>query len=121
MAASKKRAPFKGVAHVKSGFNNTILTITSISGDTVAWASGGMDQKGARKATGHAAEEASKDLAKRVVEMGMGEVDIRLSGPGAGRDSSVRGLASGGLRICAITEETPIPHNGCTRRKRKRN
>lgn len=120
MATQKKKAPHKGIAHVKATFNNTRLTVTTVSGDAVAWASGGMEQKGARKATGHAAEEAAKGLAGRLVEMGMIEVDIKLSGPGAGRDSSVRGLAAGGLRICAITEQTPIPHNGCRRRKRKR-
>jgi small subunit ribosomal protein S11 len=120
-ARSKKKAPVTGIAYVDSTFNNTIITVTTVSGDAVASCSGGRTQKGARKATAHAAEEAGKFVGARVVEMGMAEVHVRIKGPGSGRDAAVRGLAAAGLRVMTVTECTPIPHNGCRRRKKKRN
>lgn len=118
---SKKRAPSTGVVHVQASFNNTIITIASMSGDPVTWASGGFTQKNARKGTAFAAEEAAKIAGGRAKEMGMAEVHVRLNGAGAGREATVRGVLASGLKVLSITECTKAPHNGARRRKEKRN
>jgi small subunit ribosomal protein S11 len=117
---TSKKAPSLGNAYIKATFNNTVVTITTPSGDTVCWASGGKTQKNARKSTSHAAEEAAKYAGARAVDMGMSQVCVMIKGPGSGRESAVRGLHSAGLKVLRIVEATPIPHNGCRRRKKKR-
>lgn len=121
---TKKRAQHvvpAGVAHVKASFNNTIVTITDPSGRVVAWASAGkVNFSGSRKSSAFAATVAAQDAAKTAVGQGMKEVEVNLKGPGAGRESAVRGLQSSGLMITSIRDVTPVPHNGCRARKRRR-
>lgn len=110
-----------GVAHVKASFNNTIVTITDPSGKVISWASAGkVNFSGSRKSSAFAATVAAQDAAKVAASMGMKEVEVNLKGPGAGRESAVRGLQSSGLSISAIRDVTPVPHNGCRARKRRR-
>jgi len=110
-----------GVAHVQSTFNNTIITITDNVGATVVWASAGTSGfKGARKGTPFAAQLAAKDAATKAREYGVRYVDVRLKGPGAGRESSIRAMQAAGLEIKSIKDVTPIPHNGCRVRRRRR-
>jgi small subunit ribosomal protein S11 len=129
-AANKKNVKTKkkvlqnvpsGIAHVKATFNNTIIAITDPSGRVIAWASGGkVNFSGSRKSSAFAATVAAQDAAKIAASMGMKEVEVNLKGPGAGRESAVRGLQSAGLMITAIRDTTPVPHNGCRPRKRRR-
>src|SRR3990167_11327211 len=117
----KKRQVSSGIAHVKSTFNNTIVTITDPSGNVVAWSSAGkVNFSGSRKSSAFAATVAAQDAAKTAMSMGMKEVEVNLKGPGAGRESAVRGLQSAGLIISIIRDKTPVPHNGCRARKRRR-
>lgn len=110
-----------GIAYVKATFNNTIVTITDPSGNAIAWASAGKANfKGSRKSSAFAATIAAQDAAKIAVAMGMKEIEVNLKGPGAGRESAVRGLQSAGLLISVIRDRTPVPHNGCRPRKRRR-
>lgn len=110
-----------GVAHVKATFNNTIVTITDPSGQVISWASAGKAGfKGSRKSSAFAATVAAQDAGKVAVGSGMKEVEVNLKGPGAGRESAVRGLQSAGLVITTIKDSTPVPHNGCRARKRRR-
>ncbi len=110
-----------GVAHIQSTFNNTIVTFTDKNGDVLAWAtSGGSGFKGTRKGTPFAAQVASENAAKKVIAMGMKEVDVRVKGPGAGRETAIRAIQSSGIRIKSIKDVTPIPHNGCRPPKRRR-
>lgn len=110
-----------GVAHVKSTFNNTIISITDLTGNVIAWASAGKSgYSGSRKSSAFAATVAAQDAAKIAMGLGMKELDVVISGPGAGRESAVRGLQSAGLMINFIRDETPVPHNGCRARKRRR-
>jgi small subunit ribosomal protein S11 len=110
-----------GVAHIRSTFNNTLITITDHSGATVVWASAGTAGfKGARKGTPFAAQLAAKDAATKARDYGVRYVDVRLKGPGAGRESSIRALQAAGLEIKSIKDVTPIPHNGCRVRRRRR-
>lgn len=110
-----------GVAHIQSTFNNTIITITDNAGGTVVWASAGTSGfKGARKGTPFAAQLAAKDAATKAKDFGVRYVDVRLTGPGAGRESSIRALQAAGLEIKSIRDVTPIPHNGCRVRRRRR-
>jgi small subunit ribosomal protein S11 len=110
-----------GVAHVKATFNNTIVSITDLTGNVVAWASAGKSgYSGSRKSSAFAATVAAQDAAKVAMGLGMKEVEVNLSGPGAGRESAVRGLQSAGLAISIIRDKTPVPHNGCRARKRRR-
>lgn len=113
-------APTTGVATVNSTFNNTIITIADLNGHTICAASGGMTQKGSRKATSHAAQEAAKIVGNKVSAMGMLECKVILKGPGSGRDASVRGLSASGLKILTIADKTPIAHGGVRKRKKKR-
>jgi small subunit ribosomal protein S11 len=110
-----------GVVYINSTFNNTLITITDVNGNTIAWASAGVRGfKGSRKSTPFAAQLAADDAARKAQDHGMQTVSVRVSGPGAGRESALRGLQSAGLRISSIKDVTPIPHNGCRPPKRRR-
>jgi len=110
-----------GVVHVSATFNNTIIAITDPSGHIVAWGSAGRSgYKGSRKSSAFAATVAAQDAGKAAVALGMREVEVNLKGPGAGREPAVRGLLSAGLQVTAIRDRTPVPHNGCRSRKRRR-
>jgi small subunit ribosomal protein S11 len=116
-----KRVVPKGVAHVLASFNNTIITITDLNGETLSWDSAGsVGFKGSRKSTPFAAQKAAEKAAEKAMKMGVREVEVRVNGPGSGRESAVRALAASGLKIRAIEDVTPIPHNGCRPRKRRR-
>ena len=116
----KRTCPSAGVAHVSSTYNNTIVTLCDMNGAVVAASSGGVTQKGARKGTPFAAQEAGKLVGKKVVDMGMQEVRVILRGPGSGRESAVRGLLTAGLKILTIADRSPLPHGGVRVRKKKR-
>lgn len=110
-----------GIAHIQASFNNTIVTITDMSGNSVVWASSGSQQfKGSRKSTPFAAQKAGESAAKKAMEHGMRQVDVYVNGPGSGRESAIRSLQAAGLRINLIRDVTPIPHNGCRPPKRRR-
>lgn len=110
-----------GIAHVKATFNNTVVSITDPAGNMISWASAGKANfSGSRKSSAFAATVAAQDAAKIATGMGMKEVEVNLKGPGAGRESAVRGLQSAGLLITVIRDVTPVPHNGCRPRKRRR-
>jgi small subunit ribosomal protein S11 len=110
-----------GIVHVKATFNNTIVAITDLTGNVISWASAGKaGYIGSRKSSAFAATVAAQDAAKVAMGVGMKEVEVNLSGPGAGRESAVRGLQSAGLLITIIRDKTPVPHNGCRPRKRRR-
>lgn len=110
-----------GIAHVKSTFNNTIIAITDPAGRVIAWSSAGkVNFSGSRKSSAFAATVAAQDAAKAAAALGMREMEVNLKGPGAGRESAVRGLQSAGITITAIRDKTPVPHNGCRARKRRR-
>ncbi len=116
----KKEIGF-GVAYIQSTFNNTIITITDHQGNTICWASAGTAGfKGARKGTPFAAQLAAKDASAKAKEFGVRYVDVKVKGPGAGRESAIRALQAEGLEIKSIRDITPIPHNGCRPRKRRR-
>lgn len=111
----------RGIVHVKATQNNTIVTITDMAGETLAWDSAGtIGFKGARKATPFAATRAGEQVGQKVRKLGMAEVEVRIKGTGAGRESAVTGVASAGIRVTAVEDRTPIPHNGCRPRKRRR-
>lgn len=115
-----KQVP-SGIASVKATFNNTIITITDPSGKVIAWASAGkVGYSGSRKSSAFAATVAAQDVGKAAMSFGMKEVEVNLKGPGAGRESAVRGLLSAGLAVTIIKDTTPVPHNGCRARKRRR-
>lgn len=123
MAKKKKarRSSAKGVVHITSTFNNTKVTITDMRGETLAWASAGVvGFKGSRKSTPFAAQKAAERAAQTALKMGVKEVEVRVRGPGSGRESAVRALSSAGLTVKAIEDRTPLPHNGCRPRKRRR-
>ncbi|MEM8727449.1 MAG: 30S ribosomal protein S11 [Chlamydiota bacterium] len=110
-----------GIAHVKATFNNTIVSITDPSGNLVAWASAGKTNfSGSRKSSAFAASVVAKNAGELAMNRGMKEIEVYLKGPGAGRESAVRGFQSAGLIITLIKDKTPIPHNGCRPRKRRR-
>jgi small subunit ribosomal protein S11 len=110
-----------GVAHVLASFNNTIVTITDSQGNTIAWSSAGSQGfKGSRKSTPYAAQVAAEDAGRKAREHGMETIEIEVSGPGSGRESALRALQAVGLNVTAIRDVTPIPHNGCRPRKRRR-
>lgn len=123
--ATKKRRERKnvekGAAHIRSTFNNTIITITDMNGNAVSWASAGeLGYKGSRKSTPYAAQMAAETAAKIAVDQGMKTVEVYVKGPGSGRESAIRALQSVGLEITMIKDVTPIPHNGCRPPKRRR-
>ena len=110
-----------GIAHIKSTFNNTIVNITDLNGDTIAWGSAGaMGFKGSRKSTPFAAQVTANSVAKLAQEHGVVKVDVRVKGVGSGRETAVRSLQAAGLEIGKITDVTPVPHNGCRPPKRRR-
>jgi small subunit ribosomal protein S11 len=117
----QSRKVLVGVAHIKSTFNNTIVSITDNSGHVIAWASTGMKGfKGSKKGTPFAAQQAAELVAGKAKDMGVLEVDVLVKGPGAGRETAIRALQSAGLVIRSILDKTPIPHNGCRPKKRRR-
>jgi small subunit ribosomal protein S11 len=117
----KTKAPAHGIAHVFASFNNTMITITDMQGNTVAWATAGSRGfKGSRKSTPFAAQVAAGDAAKRAATLGMRSCAVMISGPGSGRESALRAIQGAGLRITLIRDVTPIPHNGCRPPKRRR-
>ncbi|MDD7316309.1 MAG: 30S ribosomal protein S11 [Bacillales bacterium] len=116
-----KRAYTKGVAHIHSTFNNTIITISDEQGNVIAWSSAGaLGFKGAKKSTPFAAQLAGESAGKAAYDQGLRTVDVLVKGPGPGRESAVRSLATAGLQVLSITDTTPIPHNGCRPPKRPR-
>lgn len=116
-----KRTYTRGVAHIHASFNNTIITITDVQGNVIAWSSAGaLGYRGARKATPFAAQLASEAAAKSAFDQGLRQVDVDVKGPGPGRESAVRALAVAGLQVLSIQDVTPIPHNGCRPPKRTR-
>jgi small subunit ribosomal protein S11 len=117
----ERKVGIAGVAHVRSSFNNTIVTITDQDGHTVAWASAGkVGFKGSRKSTPFAAQIAAENTAKEALSLGLKKVEVWVKGPGAGREAAIRSLQAAGLEIMAIKDVTPIPHNGCRPPKRRR-
>ncbi len=110
-----------GVAHVNSTFNNTMITITDAQGNTISWSSAGaLGFKGSRKSTPYAAQVAAEDAAKKAADHGMRTLEVEVRGPGSGRESALRALQAAGFLITSIRDVTPIPHNGCRPRKRRR-
>jgi len=117
----EKKNITEGVAHIQSTFNNTIITITDMSGNVIAWSSAGMQGfKGSRKSTPFAAQMAAEDAVKKAKEHGLRTVQVYVKGPGSGRESALRSLQVAGLKITLIRDVTPIPHNGCRPPKRRR-
>ncbi len=110
-----------GVAHIKSSFNNTIISITDQRGDVIAWASAGnVGFKGSRKSTPFAAQMAAEQAARRAMEHGVRKVDVQVKGPGSGRETAIRSIQQAGIEVTGIKDCTPIPHNGCRQNKRRR-
>ncbi len=116
-----KKNVASGIAHIQSTFNNTIVTFTDNDGNVLCWATSGESGfKGTRKGTPFAAQVASENAAKKALNFGMKEVDVRVKGPGAGRETAIRAIQSAGIRVKSIKDVTPIPHNGCRPPKRRR-
>jgi len=116
-----RRNVARGIAHIKATFNNTMVTITDMNGDVLCGASAGtVGFKGTRKSTPFAAQRAVEQAARAARKFGMREVEVRVKGPGTGRDSAVTALQAGGLRIYSIEDVTPLPHNGCRPKKKRR-
>ncbi|MBM4075248.1 MAG: 30S ribosomal protein S11 [Planctomycetes bacterium] len=125
MAKTKKRKVRKnvtrGIAFIKASFNNTIVTITDPAGDVLCWATAGtVGFKGSRKSTPFAAQRAAETCSERAAKFGVRELEVRVKGPGSGRESAITGLQSSGVQIRIIEDITPLPHNGCRPRKRRR-
>ena len=117
----EKKHVESGAAHIRSTFNNTIVTITDSNGNTIAWASaGGLGFKGSRKSTPFAAQMAAEQAAKAAIDQGMRSADVFVKGPGAGREAAIRALQAAGIEVNSIKDVTPIPHNGCRPPKRRR-
>ncbi len=120
----KKKITLKipsGIAYIKSTFNNTIITITDRGGNTLVWGSAGtVGFKGTKKSTPYAAQVAAKEVAKKAKEIGLKELMVRVKGPGPGREAAIRSLQSAGLTIKSVKDVTPVPHNGCRPRKKRR-
>ena len=117
----EKKNILSGVVHIQSTFNNTIITITDSAGNVVAWSSAGVQGfKGSRKSTPFAAQRAGEKCAKTAMRHGVREVEIQVKGPGSGREGAISAIQQAGLRIASIEDVTPIPHNGCRPRKRRR-
>jgi len=111
----------KGQAHIRSSFNNTIVTLSDVAGNVLAWSSAGeLGFKGSRKSTPYAAQTAAAEAAKRAMEHGLKTVEVFVKGPGSGREAAIRALQAAGLDITSIKDVTPIPHNGCRPPKRRR-
>jgi len=111
----------EGIAHIKATFNNTVITLTNKFGNVISWASGGTSGfKGSRKSTPFAAQQASMQAAREAMDLGLTTVEVRVRGPGSGREAAIRSLQVAGLEISAIKDVTPVPHNGCRPPKRRR-
>ena len=118
---TKKVVEAEGIAHVKATFNNTVITITDNAGNTIVWASAGKAGfKGSKKSTPFAATVAGEQVGREAVNMGVKRVDVRVQGPGSGRESAIQALAAAGLFIKSILDVTPLPHNGCRPPKKRR-
>lgn len=118
---SERKNITSGVAHVNATFNNTMITIADVQGNTIAWSSaGGMGFRGSRKSTPYAAQVAAEDCGKKAMEHGMKTLEVRVKGPGSGRESALRALQAVGFTITGIKDVTPVPHNGCRPPKRRR-
>lgn len=116
-----KRSVSSGVAHVKASFNNTTVTITDARGDTLCWATSGTTGfKGSRKSTPFAGQMAAQQAAEKAIKFGMKEVEVRVKGPGSGRESAITAIQQAGLIVKSIEDVTPLPHNGCRPKKRRR-
>jgi small subunit ribosomal protein S11 len=110
-----------GVVHIKSSFNNTIITISDTEGNVIAWASsGGVGFKGSRKSTPYAAQQAAEKAARAAMEHGLRRAEVQVKGPGSGRDTAVRSIQNAGIEVISIKDVTPVPHNGCRPPKRRR-
>ncbi len=122
MAAKRERKQVeKAIAHVKASFNNTIITVTDAAGETLCWASAGTVQfKGTRKSTPYAAQRAAESAAEKARKLGVKEIEVRVNGPGSGRESAISAFQGAGIRIVSIEDVTPLPHNGCRPPKRRR-
>jgi small subunit ribosomal protein S11 len=117
----ERRTVAEGIAHIQSTFNNTVITITDMGGNALAWASaGGQGFRGSRKGTPFAAQTAAELVARKVMDQGMRKVDVLVKGPGSGREAAIRALQSAGLEVSMIRDVTPIPHNGPRPPKRRR-
>ncbi|MBX6722225.1 MAG: 30S ribosomal protein S11 [Dactylosporangium sp.] len=117
----ERRHVDRGIAHIRSTFNNTIITITDPAGNAISWGtSGALGFKGSRKGTPFAAQTAAEHAARRAMENGMREVEVYVKGPGSGREAAIRALQAAGLEVSVIKDVTPIPHNGCRPPKRRR-
>jgi small subunit ribosomal protein S11 len=117
----EKRVVHTGTVHVQATFNNTIVTISDPEGNTISWSSAGsLGFRGSRKGTPFAAQQASMTAASKAKEVGLRSVEVRVSGPGSGRESAIRALATAGLEVRGIKDSTPIPHNGCRPPKKRR-
>jgi small subunit ribosomal protein S11 len=111
----------RGAAHIRSSFNNTIVTITDVNGNSIAWASaGGLGFKGSRKSTPYAAQMTAESAAKSAIDHGLRTIEVFVKGPGSGREAAIRALQAAGLEVSMIKDVTPIPHNGCRPPKRRR-
>jgi len=120
---TKKKGPVdsNGVAHIKATFNNTVISLTDTFGNVVSWATAGkVGFKGSRKSTPFAAQMAAENAAREAMDLGMRRIDIRVKGPGSGREAAIRALQAAGLEVASIRDVTPIPHNGCRPPKRRR-
>nr|YP_009315605.1 Ribosomal protein S11 [Liagora brachyclada]SCW24263.1 Ribosomal protein S11 [Liagora brachyclada] len=116
-----KKNIVNGITHIKSTFNNTIITITDLKGQTIAWcSSGGSGFKGAKKGTPFAAQTAAEKAAKNAIDQGMRQTEVMINGPGAGRETAIRALQAAGIHITLIKDITPVPHNGCRPPKKRR-
>jgi small subunit ribosomal protein S11 len=116
-----RRNVSRGIAHIKASFNNTLVTITDTNGDVLCWATAGtVGFKGSRKSTPFAAQRAAETCADRAVKFGLKEIEVRVKGPGSGRESAITGLQTSGLSVRSIEDVTPLPHNGCRPRKKRR-
>jgi small subunit ribosomal protein S11 len=116
-----RRNVVKAIVHVKASFNNTIITVTDINGETLCWdSSGTIGYKGSRKSTPFAAQRAAESVAEKAKKFGVREVDVLVKGPGSGRESAIRALQAAGLNVRTIQDATPLPHNGCRPRKKRR-
>ena len=128
MARQGKKTPNKqkkniinGIVHIKSTFNNTIITITDIKGETISWSSSGASGfKGAKKSTPFAAQIAAEKAAKKAIDQGMKQVEVLINGPGSGRETAIRALEATGIVVTLIKDITPVPHNGCRPPKKRR-
>jgi small subunit ribosomal protein S11 len=116
-----KKVDARGVVHIKASFNNTVITITDMKGNVISWASAGKAGfKGSKKSTPFAAQVAAQSTAKEALDMGLRKVEVRVKGPGSGREATIRSIQAAGLEITAIRDVTPIPHNGCRPPKKRR-